>query len=52
MYFVCKGCGKKIFSLTEEEDLTRKFQQETDTFINPEKQIQFENTDEYNQLEK
>ena len=36
----------KKFSNTEEEYLIRKFQQETDTYINPEKQIEYENLEE------
>ena len=41
----------KKFSNTEEEDLIREFQQETDTFINPEKQIEYENELEYDDFE-
>ena len=33
----------KKFSVSEEEDFIRDFQRETDTYINPEKQIKYEN---------
>ena len=41
----------KKFSVTEEEDFIRDFQRETDTFINPERQIKYEQKLEYDELE-
>lgn len=43
----------KKFSVSEEEDFIRDFQRETDTFINPERQIDYEQDQEceYNDLE-
>ena len=41
----------KKFSVSEEEDFIRDFQKETDTYINPEKQIEYEQECEYDDLE-
>ena len=41
----------KKFSVSEEEDFIRDFQRETNTYINPEKQIKYEQELEYNDLE-
>ena len=39
------------FSVSEEEDFIRDFQRETDTFINPERHIKYEQELEYDDLE-
>ena len=41
----------KKFSVSEEEDFIRDFQRETDTFINPERQIEYEQEYENEDLE-
>ena len=46
IHWVCKK-----FSISEEEDFIRDFQRETDTFINPERQIKYEQELEYDDLE-
>ena len=46
IHWVCKK-----FSVSEEEDFIRDFQRETDTFINPERQIKYEQELEYDELE-
>ena len=46
IHWICKR-----FSITEEEDLIREFQMENDTYLNPEKQIQYEEELEYEDLE-
>ena len=46
IHWVCKK-----FSVTEEEDFIRDFQRETDTYINPERQIKYEQELEYDDLE-
>lgn len=46
IHWVCK----KI-AISEEEDFIRDFQRENDTYIDPEKQIQYEEEFEYNDLE-
>ncbi len=46
IYWVCKK-----FAISEEEDFIRDFQRENDTYIDPEKQIQYEEEFEYNDLE-
>lgn len=48
IHWVCKK-----FSVSEEEDFIRDFQRETDTYINPERQIEYEQDQkcEYNDLE-
>ena len=46
--FIIWVCKK--FAISEEDSLIRDFQKETDTFINPEKQIEYElekETDEW-----
>ena len=46
IHWVCKR-----FSVSEEEDFIRDFQRETDTYINPERQIKYEQELEYDDLE-
>jgi len=46
IHWVCKK-----FSVSEEEDFIRDFQRETDTYINPERQIKYEQELEYDDLE-
>ena len=46
IHWVCKK-----FSVSEEEDFIRDFQKETETFINPERQIKYEQELEYDDLE-
>ena len=46
IHWICKK-----FSVTEEEDLIRDFQIDTDTYLDPEKQIQNEEELEYEDLE-
>ncbi len=46
IHWICKR-----FSITEEEDLIREFQMENDTYLDPEKQIQYEEELEYEDLE-
>lgn len=46
IHWVCKK-----FSVSEEEDFIRDFQRETDTFINPERQIEYEQEYENEDLE-
>lgn len=46
IHWVCKK-----FSVSEEEDFVRDFQKETETFINPERQIKYEQELEYDDLE-
>lgn len=46
IHWVCKK-----FSISEEEDFIRDFQRETDTYINPERQIKYEQELEYDDLE-
>ena len=45
IHWVCKK-----FSVSEEEDFIRDFQRETDTYINPEKQIKYEEELEYEEM--
>lgn len=40
----------KKFAISEEDDLIRDFQQETTTFINPDKQIEYEQEQEEYEL--
>ena len=46
IHWICKR-----FSITEEEDLIREFQMGNDTYLDPEKQIQYEEELEYEELE-
>jgi len=46
IHWICKR-----FSVTEEEDLIRDFQMENDTYLDPEKQIQYEEELEYEEIE-
>ncbi len=46
IHWICKR-----FSITEEEDLIREFQMENDTYLDPEKQIQYEEELEYEDWE-
>ena len=46
IHWICKR-----FSITEEEDLIRDFQMENDTYLDQEKQIQYEEELEYEDLE-
>lgn len=46
IHWICKR-----FSITEEEDLIREFQIENDTYLDPEKQIQYEEELEYEDWE-
>lgn len=46
IHWVCKK-----FSISEEEDFIRDFQRETETYINPERQIKYEQEFEYNDLD-
>lgn len=46
--FIIWVCKK--FAISEEDSLIRDFQKETDTFINPEKQIEYELEKETDEL--
>lgn len=45
VHWICKK-----FAISDEDNLIRNFQKETDTFINPEKQIQYELEKETDEL--
>lgn len=44
--FIIWVCKK--FSISEENELIRNFEYETDTYINPEKKIEYKNEEELN----